>query len=258
MSSNNRHIDQQRAPVGVVVMAYGPPAGLEQVETYYTHIRHGRRPTPELLADLQNRYQARGCVSPIMEHTRAQVEGMQMALDVIAPGRFRTILGMKHVSPFIEESVAELARDGVQRIIGLVLAPHYSSMSVGEYIQRARAALPASLPFSAIESWHLVPGYLAYLTEQVLNVKTRMVQVSGIPEEKLEVLFTAHSLHARILSMCDSYPRQLQETAEAVANAAQLRRWSVPWQSAGLTTAPWIGPTILDVLQELPSHGVDV
>jgi len=150
MSFNNRHIDQQRAPVGVLVMAYGTPAGPEQVETYYTHIRHGRRPTPELLADLQNRYQAIGGVSPLMEHTRAQVNGMQTALDAIAPGRFRTILGMKHVHPFIEESVAELARDGVQRIIGLVLAPHYSSMSVGEYMQRARAALPASLPFSAI------------------------------------------------------------------------------------------------------------
>src|SRR5260370_12513144 len=124
-----------------------------------------------------------------------------MALCVVAPGRFRTILGMKHVSPFIEESVAELARDGVQRIIGLVLAPHYSSMSVGEYIQRARAALPASLPFSAIESWHLVPGSVAYLTEQVLNDKTRMIQVSWIPLEKLAVLFTAHRLPARTLSM---------------------------------------------------------
>ena len=257
MSSNNRRIDQQRAPVGVLVMAYGTPAGLEQVETYYTHIRHGRRPTPELLADLQNRYQAIGGVSPLMEHTRAQVHGMQTALDAIAPGRFRTILGMKHVPPFIEESVAELGRDGVQRIIGLVLAPHYSSMSVGEYIQRARAALPASVPFSAIESWHLVPGYVAYLTEQVLNVKTRMLQVPGIPEEKLEVLFTAHSLPARILSMGDPYPRQLQETAEAVAKAAQLRRWSVAWQSAGRTTDPWIGPSILEVLQELPSQGVE-
>src|SRR5258708_14788461 len=134
MSSNNRHIDQQRAPVGVLVMAYGTPAGPEQVETYYTHIRHGRRPTPELLADLQNRYQAIGGVSPLMEHTRAQGHGMKTALDAIAPGRFRTILGMKHVSPFIEESVAELARDGVQRIVGLRLAPHSSTISVRSYI----------------------------------------------------------------------------------------------------------------------------
>lgn len=257
MSSNNHHIDRQRAPVGVLVMAYGAPAGPEQVETYYMHIRHGRRPTPELLADLQHRYQAIGGISPLMKHTHAQVHGLQTALDAIAPGRFRTMLGMKHAPPFIEESVAELARDGVQRIIGLVLAPHYSSMSVGEYMQRARTALPASLPFSAIESWHLVPGYVAYLTEQVLNVKTRMVQVSGIAEEKLEVLFTAHSLPARILSMGDPYPGQLHETAEAIAKAAQLCRWSVAWQSAGRTTEPWIGPSILEVLQALPSRGVE-
>src|SRR5260370_21319565 len=135
MLSNNRHIDQQRAPVGVLVMAYGTPAGLEQVETYYTHIRHGRRPTPELLADLQNRYQAIGGVSPLMEHTRAQANGMQTALDALAPGRFRTILGMKHVAPFIEERMAELARDGVQSTIGLVLAPHYPRMRRADYIQ---------------------------------------------------------------------------------------------------------------------------
>src|SRR5260370_41928642 len=135
MSSNHRYIDQQRAPVGVLVMAYGTPAGLEQVETYYTHIRHGRRPTPELLADLHNRYQAIGGVSPLMEHTRAQVDGMQMALDVIAQGRFLTILGMKNVSPFIEESVAELVRDGGQRVSVQVLARHYSSCSSVELIQ---------------------------------------------------------------------------------------------------------------------------
>jgi ferrochelatase len=95
------------------------------------------------------------------------------------------------------------------------------------------------------------------LTEQILNVKTRMLQVSWIPEEKLEVLFTAHSLPARILSMGDPYPRQLQETAEAVAKAAQLRRWSIAWQSAGRTTEPWISPSILEVLQELPFRGVE-
>ncbi len=257
MASTHRHLDQQRAPVGVLVMAYGTPAGLEQVETYYTHIRHGQRPTPELLADLQHRYQAIGGVSPLLEHTGAQVHGMQTALDAMAPGRFRTILGLKHVSPFIEESVAELTRDGVQRIIGLVLAPHYSRMSVGEYMQRARAALPASVPFSAIESWHLVPGYVSYLAEQVLNIKTRMIHVSGIPEEHLEVLFTAHSLPARILRMGDPYPKQLQETAEAVAQAVPLRRWSVAWQSAGRTADPWIGPGLLEVLQALPAHGVE-
>src|SRR5260370_26197079 len=132
MSSNYRHIDQQRARVGVLVMAYGTPAGLEQVETYYTHIRHGRRPTPELLADLQNRYQAIGGVSPLMEHTRAQVHGMQTVLDAIAPGRFRTILGMKHVSPFIKESGLDFPRTGCQRLFDLCLPPHNASITVGD------------------------------------------------------------------------------------------------------------------------------
>lgn len=238
-------------------MAYGTPAGPEQIEAYYTHIRHGHKPTPALLAELRGRYQAIGGVSPLMEHTRAQLDGIQMALDALAPGRFRAILGMKHASPFLEESATELVRDGVERIIGLVLAPHYSSMSVGEYMQRARAALPASFPFSAIESWHLAPGYVDYLAEQVVNVKTRMIATAGIPEEKLRVLFTAHSLPTRILQINDPYPAQLRETAEAVAAAAHVQNWSVAWQSAGRTAEPWIGPSILDVLRDLPSQSIE-
>jgi protoporphyrin/coproporphyrin ferrochelatase len=255
MSLHRSQRSPHDAPAGVLLMAYGTPAGPEQVEAYYTHIRHGRRPTPALLADLRTRYQAIGGVSPLMEHTRAQIHGIQTALDSLAPGRFRAVPGMKHASPFLEESVAELVRGGVQRIIGLVLAPHYSSMSVGEYLQRVKAALPASFPFLAIESWHLVPGYLGYLAEQVVNVKTQMIETAGIPEEKLHVLFTAHSLPARILSMGDPYPRQLRETAEAVALAAQVQHWSIAWQSAGRTAEPWIGPGLLDVLQDLPSQG---
>ena len=249
--------EQKQAPVGVLVMAYGTPTGPEQLESYYTHIRHGRTPTSELLDELRRRYQAIGGVSPLLEHTCVQVQGIQAALDARVPGRFRTILGMKHASPFLEESATQLVHEGVQRIIGLVLAPHYSTMSVGEYLQRARAALPAALPFSAIESWHLVPGYLAYLSEQVVHVKTRMREMTGIAEENMHVLFTAHSLPTRILEMGDPYPGQLQETAEAVALMAHLPRWSVAWQSAGRTAEPWIGPSILEALPELASQGVE-
>lgn len=247
---------QKQAPVGVLVMAYGTPAGPEQLEAYYTHIRHGHRPTPELLSELRGRYQAIGGVSPLLEHTRVQVQGIQTALDTLAPGRFRTILGMKHAAPFLEESVAELVHEGVQRLIGLVLAPHYSRLSVGEYLQRAREALPASVPFSAIESWHLAPGYLTYLAEQVVTVRDRMRETTGLPEERLHVLFTAHSLPARILQAGDPYPGQLRETAEAVARASGLARWSVAWQSAGRTADPWIGPSILEVLPELAAQGI--
>ena len=257
MSTTRNTIDRQSAPIGVIIMAYGTPAGPEQIEAYYTHIRHGRKPTPEQLAELQHRYQAIGGVSPLTKHTRDQIDGIQAALDASSPGRFRTILGMKHTTPFIEESAQALAQSGIQRIIGLVLAPHYSSMSVGEYMQRARSAIPATIPFSAIEHWHLAPGYLAYLKDQVLQVKTRLLHETGIPEDKLEVIFTAHSLPTRILQMGDPYPTQLQETAQAVAESANLQHWSVAWQSAGRTAEPWIGPSILEVLKGLPSRGVE-
>lgn len=250
-------IERASAPIGVIIMAYGTPTGPEQIEAYYTHIRHGRKPTPEQLADLQHRYQAIGGVSPLTRHTRDQIDGIQAALDVNLPGRFRTVLGMKHTTPFIEESVQVLVQSGVQRIIGLVLAPHYSSMSVGEYMQRARSATLSAVPFSAIEHWHLAPGYLAYLKSQVLQVKARLLYQTGMAEEKLEVIFTAHSLPTRILQMADPYPTQLQETAQAVAEAANLQRWSVAWQSAGRTAEPWIGPSILEVLQELPHRGIE-
>ncbi|HEU5378974.1 MAG TPA: ferrochelatase, partial [Ktedonobacteraceae bacterium] len=111
--------EQKQAPVGVLVMAYGTPAGPEHLEAYYTHIRQGRKPAPELLDELRRRYQAIGGISPLLEHTRVQVQGIQTALETLAPGRFRTILGMKHAPPFLEESVAKLVHEGVQHIIGL-------------------------------------------------------------------------------------------------------------------------------------------
>ncbi|HEY1351122.1 MAG TPA: ferrochelatase [Ktedonobacteraceae bacterium] len=248
--------ERDQAPVGVLAMAYGTPADPGQLEAYYTHIRHGHTPAPALLEELRRRYQAIGGLSPLLAHTRTQVQGLQAALEVSAPGRFRTAPGMKHAPPFLEEGIAGLVNEDVRRIIGLVLAPHYSMMSVGEYLQRARAACPAALPFSAIESWHLVPGYLSYLTDQVLRVKARMRETTGLAERDVHVLFTAHSLPTRILDAGDPYPAQLQETAEAVARLARLPHWSVAWQSAGRTADPWIGPGILEVLPALAARGV--
>ncbi len=257
MSFHHSQAGQHQAQIGVLVMAYGTPASTVEIEAYYTHIRHGHQPPPALLAELQARYQAIGGISPLLEHTSAQLRGIQSSLDARTPGRFQTILGMKHATPFLEESAAALVRDGMQRIIGLVLAPHYSSLSVGEYLQRARAALPASFPFSAIESWHLEPGYLAYLAEQVTLVSTRVQAATGIDEKKIQVIFTAHSLPARIVQTGDPYPEQLRETAGTVAKAAQLRNWSMAWQSAGRTAEPWLGPNLLDVLRELPAQGIE-
>jgi protoporphyrin/coproporphyrin ferrochelatase len=236
-------------PVGVLVMAYGTPATADDVEAYYTHVRRGSPPTPELLADLRRRYDAIGGTSPLRERTEAQAAAIQAALGPA----YRVRLGMKHSAPFVEDGVAALAAEGVRRGVGLVLAPHYSALSVGEYVQRAgEAAGDAGLEMKFVESWHLAPGYLDLLAGFVGDTVDRL----GAGAAPVHVLFTAHSLPARILETGDPYPTQLGETAEAVAERAGVERWSVAWQSAGRTPEPWIGPDVLSVLPQLAAAGV--
>ena len=228
-------------------MAYGTPATPEDVEAYYTHVRRGRPPTPEQLADLRRRYDAIGGTSPLLVRTRDQAAGIQAALG----DGFLVELGMKHASPFIEDGVAALVAAGVTRIIGVVLAPHYSALSVGEYAKRAEeTAAEAGVRFTMVKSWHLAPGYLDLLAGFV------QAEVQRLAVEPIEVVFTAHSLPTRILDMGDPYPDQLAETAAAVAAQAGVDRWSVGWQSAGRTPEPWIGPDILAVLPALHDAGV--
>lgn len=228
-------------------MAYGTPATPADVEGYYTHVRRGRPPTPELLADLRRRYDAIGGTSPLLERTREQAAGIQAALG----DGSRVELGMKHAPPFIEDGVAALAAAGTTDVVGLVLAPHYSALSVGEYAARAEAAAAgAGIRLTMVESWHLAPGYLDLLARFV------RAQVGALGVEPLEVVFTAHSLPARILDSGDPYPDQLAETAAAVAERAGVERWSVAWQSAGRTPEPWIGPDVLAVLPALVAGGV--
>ncbi len=242
---------------GVLVMAYGTPAGPDEVEAYYTHIRRGRPPTPEQLDDLMRRYDAIGGISPLAERTRAQADGLQKRLDTAGAsgtGRYLVARGNKHAAPFVEDGVAELAQAGVARIVGVVLAPHYSALSVGEYHSRAEEA--AAVPYVGVESWHREPGLVDLLADRVASAFRHLVAEGG---RSVEVLFTAHSLPERILAMGDPYPRQLEETAAAVAGKVGLDHWRVAWQSAGRTPEPWIGPDILDVIRALPDEraGVD-
>ncbi len=244
-----------RARTGVLVMAYGTPTGLDDVEAYYTHIRRGRPPTPELLAELQARYAAIGGVSPLLAITRAQVDAVSRALPGLGLDGAVVGLGCKHAAPFIEDGVDELVRAGVGRIVGVVLAPHYSSMSVGEYTERALAAAAAASDppaLTVVRDWHLAPDYVQLLTRYLHDA------LDSIPPQQRSdprVLFTAHSLPQRILASGDPYPDQLRETAEAVAELAGLDRWGIAWQSAGRTPDPWIGPDILEVLGELATDG---
>jgi ferrochelatase len=239
-------VTEAAAPVGVLLMAYGTPATPDDVEAYYTHVRRGRPPTAEQLADLRRRYDAIGGTSPLLERTREQAAGIQAALG----DGFHVELGMKHAPPFVEDGVGALAAAGVDRMVGLVLAPHYSALSVGEYESRARAAADqAGVALTMVRSWHLAPGYVDLLAGFV------RAGVDGLDTEPTEVVFTAHSLPTRILDMGDPYPTQLQETAAVVAGRAGVERWSVGWQSAGRTPEPWIGPDILAVLPALADSG---
>jgi len=239
--------------VGVVLMAYGTPRTRDEILPYYTDIRRGRPPTEEQLADLVARYEAiapagSDILSPLAQRTEAQRDGLQAALDAITPGRFHVVLGLKHASPMIEDAVEQLATDGFRHIVGLVLAPHFSSFSIGQYIGRVRAAAePHDITVVGIDSWATEPAYLDFLAA---DLRTRL---AGMPEDT-KVLFTAHSLPQRIIDAGDPYPDELRATAEAVAERVGLAAWSqwaIAWQSAGRTPEPWLGPDILQVIDDL-------
>ncbi|MDQ4131376.1 MAG: ferrochelatase [Actinomycetota bacterium] len=244
-----------REPIGVIVMDYGSPTGSDAIAAYYTHIRHGQPPSDGQLADLVRRYDAIGGASPLREITRAQANGIQVSLDERAPGRYRVYHGSKHAPPFIEDAVGRMRAEGIEGGIGLVLAPHYSRLSVAAYLERAREAAAGSIDFTFVESWHLAEGYVSFIADEVTEALARM------PEDlqpDTHVLFTAHSLPAWIVEEDDPYPRQVRETAEAIADRIDVPRWSTAWQSAGATRDPWLAPDVVEAMRELSDEdGVD-
>jgi ferrochelatase len=234
---------------GVLIMAHGTPASTAEIAPFYTRIRRGRPPTPEQLADLEARYAAIGGVSPLAVRTTAQVDAVRAVLDARAPGRYLVSFGAKHTDPLIEEAAPALAEAGVDRVIGLVLTPHGSSLGSGEYFDRAAAALGPTTPFLRVEPWYGNPALVALLAARVQGA---LGTVSG----RKTVIFTAHSLPARIKEAGDTYPEQLAESARLVARAAGLDDWLVAWQSPGRTPEPWLGPDVRDVVSQLAADDV--
>ncbi len=234
--------------IAVLLMAYGTPRSREEILPYYTDIRRGRPPTPELLEELTARYEAIGGLSPLAALTESQRDTLQAELDALAPGRYVVSLGLKHAHPMIEEAVEAIAQQSPESIIGLVLAPHFSSYSIGQYIDRTRAAAePHGIAVTGIDSWAVEDAFVDFLAD---DIRTRLAAMPA----KTRVLFTAHSLPQRIIDAGDPYPDQLRATATAVASKLGLREgddWSIAWQSAGRTPEPWIGPDILEVIDEL-------
>lgn len=230
---------------GVCVMAYGTPRTPADIEPYYTHIRRGRPPTPELLAELTARYEALGGVSPLAQRTEAQRAAIAAAL----PEGTVVELGQKHAAPFVEDGITALAAAGVDRVAGVVLAPHFSGFSVGQYHERAAAsAAEAGVDYRRVDDWSDLDAWLDFQAAAVRD------GLADLPDGTL-VLFTAHSLPERVLEG-DPYPDVLATSAAAIAERASVDRWELAWQSAGRTPEPWRGPDILEVIDELDAPGL--
>ncbi|TNJ66468.1 ferrochelatase [Paenibacillus hemerocallicola] len=237
--------------IGVLVMSYGTPESMEQIEAYYTHIRRGSPPSPEQLKALTDRYgKIVGGFFPLRENTNRQVEELERTLNREHPElEFKCYQGLKHASPFIEDGVKQMAADGIKEAVGVVLAPHYSVMSVGGYIKRAEeTAEPLGLSIRFVKSYHLHPLLIQALSERVTAALQRF---EGVSPDKVRVIFSAHSLPEKILEMRDPYPEQLLASSKAVAEQTGVTSWQFAWQSAGQTAMPWLGPDILDVLETI-------
>jgi ferrochelatase len=224
----------------VVLMAYGSPERLSDVPAYYADIRGGRPIAPENLADLVERYRRLGIegsspLNAITEQTRAALED-ELEVPVFT--------GMKHWTPRIADAADAALASGAEEIVGLVLAPHYSALSIAGYREQLEHALAGRAELRFIESWHEEPGFVDLLADRVRGTDAHVV-------------FTAHSLPARVLELGDPYRDQLLETSGLVAEAAGLSDWSFSFQSESPTGEPWLGPDILDHLAWLRRRGVE-
>lgn len=227
-------------------MHYGTPASLDEVLPYYTHIRHGRPPSEEALADLVGRYEAIGGPSPLAHISERQAEAILTGLRNRGVDA-RLYIGAKHTHPFIGEAVAQMAADGIDEAVAIVLAPHYSSFSVAAYKKYAYEARDEARPqmrLEFVERWGTLPAYIEALRSRVTT------QLHDLDLSETLVIFSAHSLPEKIMAAGDPYKEELLETSRLVADAAGVQDWVFAFQSASQTGEPWLGPDILDVIRE--------
>lgn len=237
--------------IGLLVMDYGTARDIDDVEAFYTHVRRGRPPTPDLLAQLKARYEAIGGSSPLLQRTAQQVAGLAAALGP----RWKVYHGMKHQAPYLEDAVADMAADGVSAAVGLVLAPHYSKFSVGEYVSRVEGAAEGTgMDFSFVESYHDDPAFITMLAKRVRDVRELIPEDHG--RDDAPIVFSAHSLPSRIVAAGDPYPEQLRRTAELVAAELGTDNYLTCYMSAGRTDEEWLGPDLSEVIAELGTKGV--
>jgi protoporphyrin/coproporphyrin ferrochelatase len=254
-SQDGLMMPEKSETIGLLLMAYGSPEDLSQMEAYLLDVREGRAPSPELVEEISERYRKIGGKSPLLERTSEQAKALEKELNkrFTNSGKvFKAFVGMRHWQPRIESAVNLMVAANIQKAVGLVMAPHNSRMSIGKYYQMLDEALDGQeIDFMRIQSWHKHPGLLDAIAEKI------EIGLSNFGEEIPYVIFTAHSLPTKILEMGDPYDDQLNETAWLLAERFELQtdRWQFCYQSAGARAIPWLGPQIEEVVSELAQKG---
>jgi ferrochelatase len=236
--------------IGLLIMAYGGPDNLDEVEPYLMDVR-GYRPTnAEIVHEVRERYREIGGRSPIFQKTHAQADAIESVLNE-QERNFKAFVGMRHWHPFIKDTLAEMRAQGIERSVGLVMAPHYSRMSIEAYFKKIDEA-NSGMQIARINDWHLLPEYLNALAGRVQAALERFPEPvrPGVP-----VIFTAHSLPERILEWDDPYPSQLYATMQAVMKRLGPRPHEFAFQSAAISTEPWLGPDASEIMERYASQG---
>ena len=239
--------------IAVLVMAYGGPNNLEEVEPYLLDVRGGRPLPPRAIEAIKRRYEQIGGGSPILENTQAQAEALQEALG----DPFQVFIGMRHWHPYIREAVGEIAAAGGRRLVGIAMAPHYSKMSVGAYFASLEEAIEGhgvTMEIEAITSWKDDPGFLDVLEDRIQEGLERF---PAGRRPAVHLVFTAHSLPVSIVEEGDLYPDELQVTIRELQRRFPSQPGRFAYQSAGMTKDAWLGPDAGDLLLELMDGGVD-
>lgn len=235
----------------VILLAYGTPDRMEDVEAYFTHIRGGRAPSPESVENLRERYRSIGRSTPLTTITNLTAAELENELARRGTA-MRVFTGMKHWHPYIADAVRSMHEQNITDVIALVLAPHYSRMSVGGYrkaFDEASMDLPMTTTF--IEQWHTHPGFVDFIAQRIRDALPKFGESNDVT-----VVFSAHSLPEKIRTWNDPYESQLLESCQLVADRLGLQNWHFAWQSAGNTGEPWIGPDLCDFLPQLKAEGV--
>ncbi len=227
---------------GVLLMAHGTPDCLDELPEYLRLVRGGRPPTPELVAEMRHNYEAIGGRSPLTVMTQAQRDALAVRLGAGVP----VVVGMRNWRPFIHDAIAALAAAGVDRVIGVPMAPQFSTLSVQKYLDAAVKALPNGIRFEPVGTFHSHPLLLEAFAERIRAAR---------PTSDEEVVFTAHSVPRRVIAAGDPYATEVAETARGVAREAGLRRYRRAYQSAGRTPEPWIGLDVSALIEHRAARG---